>query len=147
MKFGALLRTSAEDVPELQNLFLCYKQLKKKLKRLPARTTTGGVDQGMTAEERSFVQTLNADVLQFNDLFIEKEEESVIKLGDLEEQAGAASTSEEIAKVQGRSNHATACLHLMDGHTFRMDNEISGTLHCNPFQPESAGKALNWGSR
>ncbi|KAK9807254.1 hypothetical protein WJX73_003372 [Symbiochloris irregularis] len=99
MKFGALLRTSAEDVPELQNLFLCYKQLKKKLKRLPARATTGSVDQGMTAEERSFVQTLNADVLHFNDLFIEKEEESVIKLGDLEEQAGAASNSEEIAKA------------------------------------------------
>ena len=107
MKFGNLLRTSGEDIPELQNLFVCYKQLKKKLKRLPARPQPPGnksLDQAMTTEERSFVQTLNADVLHFNDLFIEKEEESVIKLGSLEEQAATASTCEEISEVQ-----RTAC--------------------------------------
>ncbi len=32
MKFGALLRTSAGEVPELQELFTAYKQLKKHLK-------------------------------------------------------------------------------------------------------------------
>lgn len=32
MKFGALLRTSAGEVPELQELFSAYKQLKKYLK-------------------------------------------------------------------------------------------------------------------
>lgn len=102
MKFGNLLRTSAEDVPELQNLFVCYKQLKKKLKRLPQRPEMAqqtGRDQAITLEERSFVQTLNADVLQFNELFIEKEEESVIRLGDLEQQAASAVTAEEIAEV------------------------------------------------
>jgi hypothetical protein len=32
MKFGALLRTSAGEVPELQELFTAYKELKKHLK-------------------------------------------------------------------------------------------------------------------
>ncbi len=32
MKFGALLRTSAGEVEELQELFVAYKQLKKHLK-------------------------------------------------------------------------------------------------------------------
>lgn len=102
MKFGNLLRTCADDAPELENLFVCYKQLKKKLKHLPVQRqglACGDASLPSALEERSFVQALNNDVLQFNDLFIEKEEESVIKLGDLEEQANTASTSEEIAQA------------------------------------------------
>ena len=32
MKFGALLRTSAGEIPEVQELFTAYKQLKKHVK-------------------------------------------------------------------------------------------------------------------
>lgn len=108
MKFGNLLRTCADDAPELENLFVCYKQLKKKLKHLPVQRqglACGDASLPSALEERSFVQALNNDVLQFNDLFIEKEEESVIKLGDLEEQANTASTSEEIAQVRRSRLH------------------------------------------
>ncbi|PNH03096.1 hypothetical protein TSOC_010885 [Tetrabaena socialis] len=37
MKFARLLRTTAEDLPELQCLFHIYKHMKKQLKKLPAR--------------------------------------------------------------------------------------------------------------
>lgn len=37
MKFARLLRTTAEDLPELQCLFQIYKHLKKQLKKLPAK--------------------------------------------------------------------------------------------------------------
>ena len=40
MKFGALLRTSAGEVPELQELFTAYKQLKKHLKVTGERQVT-----------------------------------------------------------------------------------------------------------
>ena len=101
MKFGALLRSSAEHSPELQGLFVCYKQLKKKIKQLPVGQVTGGVRDGRRAElaEASFVQIINADVLQFNDLFIEREEDCVIRLGSIEDAADAASTPAEIAQV------------------------------------------------
>jgi hypothetical protein len=41
MKFGALLRTSGVNAPELQELFLKYKQLKKALKRWTERYPGG----------------------------------------------------------------------------------------------------------
>lgn len=41
MKFGALLRTSAGEVPELQELFTAYKQLKKHLKVRCCRIRAG----------------------------------------------------------------------------------------------------------
>ena len=52
MKFGALLRTSAEETPELAGLFVAYKQLKKKLKALPVAAGGGGAAAaGSEAEE------------------------------------------------------------------------------------------------
>ena len=105
MKFGALLRTSAAGAPNLQTLFHCYKLLKKRLKRLPERQSPdhpNDVAEGVSEEElarrqRNFVMTLNDDVSQFNDLFIEKEEDSVILLRSLEDAAEQAGDDLEAA--------------------------------------------------
>lgn len=89
MKFGALLRTSAEEMPELQGLFNCYKQLKKRLKRLPEKTAPReAIESGTTAiaaHERAFVALLVSDIQAFNETYVEKEEQSVIRLSLLEE--------------------------------------------------------------
>ena len=79
MKFGALLRNSAAELPELHQLFVSYKQLKKRLKRLPERQelvrqrarVAGGempdVDVREVRQlEEAFVQVLDQDVQQFN---------------------------------------------------------------------------------
>ena len=79
MKFGALLRNSAAELPELHQLFVSYKQLKKRLKRLPERQelvrqrvrVAGGelpeVDvREVHEQEEAFVQRLDEDVQQFN---------------------------------------------------------------------------------
>lgn len=105
MKFGALLRNSAAETPELQSLFLCYKHLKKRLKRLPERQAPdhqgpGGITGDEIAQrQRNFVLTLNDDVQQFNELFMEKEEDSVIRLRTLEDAAKDAQTLESIGQV------------------------------------------------
>ena len=106
MKFGALLRESANETPELQNLYSCYKLLKKRLKRLPDRHNVefgadDPVERAAIAErQHGFVMTLNEDVQQFNELFIEKEEESVIRLRSLEDAAeGAQHSMEATGKV------------------------------------------------
>lgn len=69
MKFGALLRDSANETPELQSLYGCYKLLKKRLKRLPAadrhNNENGPSDPAELADrQQSFVATLNEDVQQ-----------------------------------------------------------------------------------
>ena len=101
MKFGTLLRNSANETPELQNLYSCYKLLKKRLKCLPDRNSAGVGDQAELADrQHSFVMTLNEDVQQFNELFIEKEEESVIRLRSLEDEAkDAENNMDAIGKV------------------------------------------------
>lgn len=79
MKFGALLRNSAAELPELHQLFVSYKQLKKRLKRLPERQelvrqrvrVAGGelpeVDvREVRQQEEAFVQILDQDVQNFN---------------------------------------------------------------------------------
>ena len=37
MKFGRLLRDTAEELPEMASLFAVYKQLKKQLKKIPGK--------------------------------------------------------------------------------------------------------------
>jgi len=137
MKFARVLRTTAEDLPdlpELQALFSAYKHLKKAIKRLPDKDTLkqqheleqlqqqqqqqlqqeAGVARGaaLTAEaaadaaasagaaaaallahnqaEAAFVDTLGRTLAQMNDLFLEKEETSVIRVEQLEGALAAA---------------------------------------------------------
>ncbi|BDA45014.1 probable SPX domain-containing protein 1 at N-terminal half [Coccomyxa sp. Obi] len=105
MKFGTLLRNSAAETPELQSLFVCYKHLKKRLKRLPERhaedqgNNQEDVSDEMAQRQRNFVLTLNEDVQQFNELFMEKEEDSVIQLRTLEDAAKEAHDVEAISRV------------------------------------------------
>ena len=103
MKFGALLRSSAMEVPELRGLFVCYKQLKKRLKRLPVREPRSSAAVANTstveANERAFVALLIADIQAFNETFVEREEQSVIQLSLIEDRAAAAQEAEEVATV------------------------------------------------
>lgn len=79
MKFGALLRNSAAELPELHQLFVSYKQLKKRLKRLPerqelvrqrVRVAEGELPEmnvrDVREQEEAFVQKLDQDVQEFN---------------------------------------------------------------------------------
>ena len=125
MKFGALLRTSAAGAPNLQTLFHCYKLLKKRLKHLPERQSPdhpnneaeGVSEDELLARQRTFVTTLNNDVSAFNDLYIDKEEDSVILLRNLEdaaEQAGdnleaVAHVFKEFVDFHGEVSAGFAC--------------------------------------
>jgi len=106
MKFGALLRNSAQVMPELQALFNCYKQLKKRLKRLPERGDHPAVvesalqgNNAMRAHERAFVALLVSDIQAFNETFVEREEQSVIKLSLIEERNHAFLRPNEVASL------------------------------------------------
>lgn len=106
MKFGALLRSSAQVMPELQGLFNCYKQLKKRLKRLPERTGQPAAADGflhgssaVKAHERAFVALLVSDIQAFNETFVEREEQSVIKLSLIEQRNTPNLKASEIAAL------------------------------------------------
>lgn len=159
MKFGAVLRDSAAELPDTEDLFLKYKQLKKSLKRMQSSAPHGTGrsallfssgdedDQRQTSAtetsasecepslkrakhetsptptdpqhddhaaadhdakdgapilldpelEAEFLRVITADVMELNDRYIEKEEDNVIKFGQLEDAAEAATTHD--AKV------------------------------------------------
>ena len=106
MKFGALLRESAQVMPELQGLFNCYKQLKKRLKRLPERGGQAAVAESALqgtnatrAHERAFVALLVSDIQAFNETFVEREEQSVITLSIIEERKTASLRPNAIASL------------------------------------------------
>ena len=106
MKFGNLLRDSAGEKQELQLLFASYKQLKKRLKRLPERGVRGQVDgagnqqaDGFNQAEQGFVRALTQDIENFNDMFMNKEEDSVIQLKALEDEASAAHSTRQVQEV------------------------------------------------
>ena len=122
MKFGHLLKESAAATPDLEGLWVCYKQLKKRLKALPpappaAAGASGAADAGggggeaaaaaaappadaassapsppssLTAAEAAFAAELAADIRRFNHEFMEREEDAVIRLRSLEDDAAAA---------------------------------------------------------
>ncbi|CAH8271173.1 unnamed protein product [Arabidopsis lyrata] len=108
MKFGKEFRTHLEEtLPEWRDKFLCYKPLKKLLKYYPyssdhldsrpvfADTTNissaaddGDVAPGVRPTEDlqgSFVRILNEELDKFNDFYVDKEEDFVIRLQELKE--------------------------------------------------------------
>ena len=116
MKFGALLRTSAREMPELQGLFNCYKQLKKRLKRLPEKTAQVGSitpdlqgSRALVAHERAFVALLVSDIQAFNESYVEKEEQSVIRLSLLEERLSHAEQESQKASLYKVSPAINPC--------------------------------------
>eukprot|EP00198_Chlamydomonas_reinhardtii_P010355 XP_001699692.1 predicted protein [Chlamydomonas reinhardtii] len=114
MKFARLLRTTAEDLPELQCLFHIYKHLKKQLKQLPARAEGASAvgqqlkaDEGTTAtassapddEEAKFTVVLTDHLQRLNDRFLEREETCVIQLERLEAEAAQCTATARAASA------------------------------------------------
>ncbi|XP_008798634.1 SPX domain-containing protein 4 isoform X2 [Phoenix dactylifera] len=90
MKFGKDFRNHLEEtLPEWRDKFLCYKPLKKLIKHLPPDPNPHPVDAGAPRPwvglEEWFVRILNEELDKFNDFYVDKEEEFVIRLQELKE--------------------------------------------------------------
>lgn len=74
MKFGKSLRNAiAETVPEWEGEYISYKDLKKQLKLIVNRSSN-------TTEDIRFVQLLYSNLNKFQQFFMDKEEEYIIRL-------------------------------------------------------------------
>lgn len=109
MKFGKEFRTHLEEtLPEWRDKFLCYKPLKKLLKHFlnpniplvnhntnanqnvggePSQSGGAAGVRNMSLEEFQdwFVRLLNEELEKFNDFYVDKEEEFVIRFQELKE--------------------------------------------------------------
>eukprot|EP00850_Spirogloea_muscicola_P018526 SM000171S03215 [mRNA] locus=s171:51825:54758:+ [translate_table: standard] len=111
MKFCKLLRSQADySMPEWRNKFLSYKDLKKRLKSLSSPDCFAKRDQhpksflrdgggklrkaaapapehcaSASPEVDEFINLLNVELEKFNNFYLEKEEDFVIRLQDLKE--------------------------------------------------------------
>ncbi|KFK26259.1 hypothetical protein AALP_AA8G223800 [Arabis alpina] len=107
MKFGKSLSNQIEQtLPEWQDKFLSYKDLKKKLKLIGTKTgenrpvkrlrlDSSEDSVGMSKEEISFIQLLEDELEKFNNFFVEKEEEYIIRLKELRDRISKAKESKE----------------------------------------------------
>ncbi|KAH7854062.1 hypothetical protein Vadar_009608 [Vaccinium darrowii] len=118
MKFGKSLSNQIEEtLPEWRDKFLSYKDLKKRLKliepgagehrakrpRLGDCTDAGGRGEeevAMTKEESDFIELLEGEIEKFNGFFVEKEEEYIIRLKDLQDRVAKAKDSSEEIKIR-----------------------------------------------
>ncbi|KAF3962781.1 hypothetical protein CMV_012747 [Castanea mollissima] len=118
MKFGKSLSNQIEEtLPEWRDKFLSYKELKKKLKLIEpksggerpskrARLDSGdaaeiGAGDGMSKEEIDFETLLEDELEKFNSFFVEKEEEYIIRLKELQDRvAKAKDFNEEMIKIR-----------------------------------------------
>ncbi|KAI7738149.1 hypothetical protein M8C21_012818 [Ambrosia artemisiifolia] len=126
MKFGKSLSNQIEQtLPEWRDKFLSYKELKKRLKLINPQAKSGDVCNreakrprlagavagagdwtvvdggGMSKEEIDFVELLEKEIEKFNLFFVEKEEEYIIKLKELQDHvAKAKDSSEEMIKIR-----------------------------------------------
>ncbi|KAA8530391.1 hypothetical protein F0562_005100 [Nyssa sinensis] len=103
MKFGKEFRTHLEEtLPEWRDKFLCYKPLKKLLKHIPTTAdhslpphdqppldAVDAVDHPdgsmppLVDLQNWFVKILSDELEKFNDFFVDKEEEFIIRLQEL----------------------------------------------------------------
>uniref|UniRef100_A0A2P2IRN5 Uncharacterized protein MANES_14G132600 n=1 Tax=Rhizophora mucronata TaxID=61149 RepID=A0A2P2IRN5_RHIMU len=113
MKFGKSLSNQIEEtLPEWRDKFLSYKELKKRLKLIEPkkggdrpskrpRLDAGGVKEGVTEEEIDFINLLENELEKFNAFFMEKEEEYIIRLKELQDEvAKAKDSNEEMTKIR-----------------------------------------------
>ncbi|KAK4763068.1 hypothetical protein SAY86_008836 [Trapa natans] len=115
MKFGKSLSNQIEEtLPEWRDKFLSYKDLKRKLKfidssspsgeRQEKRPRVGGAGEcagRMSEEEVDFIQLLENELQKFNSFFVEKEEEYIIRLKDLQDRvAKSEDFNEGMTKVR-----------------------------------------------
>lgn len=91
MKFGKEFTTHLEEtLPEWRDKYLCYKPLKKLLKHLPS-TADNLPDAGDNPPppppplQDWFVRILNEELDKFNDFYVDKEEEFIIRFQELKE--------------------------------------------------------------
>ncbi|KAJ9147591.1 hypothetical protein P3X46_029735 [Hevea brasiliensis] len=115
MKFGKEFKTHLEEtLPDWRDKFLCYKPLKKLLKQFPA-TSDGsstfhpifllhqrlpsppapasadyphpesGTNRSLVLLQEWFIRILNEELDKFNDFFVDKEEEFIIRFQELKE--------------------------------------------------------------
>ncbi|XP_055804675.1 SPX domain-containing protein 4-like [Solanum dulcamara] len=94
MKFGKEFTTHLEEtLPEWRDKYLCYKPLKKLLKHLPStgdNLPDGGENPPAPLPppphlQDWFVRILNEELDKFNDFYVDKEEEFIIRLQELKE--------------------------------------------------------------
>lgn len=93
MKFGKEFTTHLEEtLPEWRDKYLCYKPLKKLLKHLPItgdNLPDGGDNPPPPPPpphlQDWFVRILNEELDKFNDFYVDKEEEFIIRLQELKE--------------------------------------------------------------
>ncbi|XP_059276584.1 SPX domain-containing protein 1-like [Lycium ferocissimum] len=124
MKFGKSLSNQIEEtLPEWRDKFLSYKELKKKLKLIEPKRSVGStnasnnnnndndddvrackrikLDPMMTEAEVEFVNLLEDELEKFNSFFVEKEEEYIITLKELQDRvAKAKDRNDEIIKIR-----------------------------------------------
>ncbi|KAJ1699955.1 hypothetical protein LUZ63_008467 [Rhynchospora breviuscula] len=89
MKFGKSLNNQiGETLPEWRDKFLSYKGLKKQLKLIvidpPAKRARLSHESAVTWEEIDFLRLIEAELDKFNAFFVEKEEEYIIRLKELQ---------------------------------------------------------------
>nr|AFK33322.1 unknown [Lotus japonicus] len=96
MKFGKEFKTHLEEtIPEWRDKFLCYKPLKKLLKHHHLPTTVAPpLDLHLHLFQQPisphllqawFLRILNQELEKFNDFYVDKEEEFVIRFQELKE--------------------------------------------------------------
>lgn len=93
MKFGKEFKTHLEEtLPGWRDKFLCYKYLKKLLKNFPSITDDfhqqppdneadpdNNGNRALEDLQNWFVRILNEELEKFNDFYVDKEEEFVIR--------------------------------------------------------------------
>ncbi|KAL3526541.1 hypothetical protein ACH5RR_011197 [Cinchona calisaya] len=114
MKFGKEFKTHLEEtLPEWRDKYLSYKPLKKLLKNIPASATStadstfdlpppqahGDNPPPLPELQDWFVRNLNEELEKFNDFYVDKEEEFIIRFQELKERI-------ERVKNKGRKDGA-----------------------------------------
>lgn len=109
-KFGKSLSNQIEQtLPEWQDKFLSYKELKKRLKLIGSKTADRPVKRlrldefsvGISKEEIDFIQLLEDELEKFNNFFVEKEEEYIIRLKEFRDRIAKAKDSmEKMIKIR-----------------------------------------------
>ncbi|CAA0828402.1 SPX domain-containing protein 4 [Striga hermonthica] len=106
MKFGKEFRTHLEKtLPEWRDKFLCYKLLKKLLNHYPAAVSVDLPPDArrLPAVQGWFAAILYEELEKFNDFYVEKEEEFIIRFQALKERIERVKEtefSEEMMKIR-----------------------------------------------
>lgn len=92
MKFGKEFSTHLEEtLPEWRDKYLCYKPLKKLLKHIPSSADHNPppppppAPAAATELQEWFIRILNEELDKFNDFYVDKEEDFIIRFQELKE--------------------------------------------------------------